>query len=560
MRSKMNDHFHTDRDALMARDARNQLPHVPPLKYHTIDEMLRTRLEQHSSEIWMIYKCDDGRTVTRTYARFHEDIRECMQFLKSVGMIRGDRICTVSHNHYDTVVHYYAAWSLGLAVVPVNLGEDDQRIAYILSDSLARIALVRSEYVARVRSLVEESSRVRIVEVNPAGKLLLLGDPDISPANLSAADDGEESDDALIIYTSGTTGHPKGVVLDQQNLLVDATAIAAWHGYGPEQRLMCVLPIHHVNGIVVTLIAPMIAGASVVLMERFHAHSFFAVAREYEVTIASVVPTLLQYLVHQESLSAISVGETLRHVICGAGPLTCELAMLFEERFNIPIIHGYGLSETTCYSSFLPLDDSRAEHLSWMHEHGFPSIGIPLPVNEMNIHNEEGVQQEPGVRGEIVIRGRNVMRYYYRNKDANAAAFSHGWFRSGDEGFYLLDGRGRRYFFITGRFKELIIRGGVNLSPLEIDEVLSSCEGVKSGISVGFENDWYGEEVGALVVRSNDTLTEEDVIDHCRKRLPFSKVPKVVLFTETLPVTSTGKYQRNSVKHLFRSWKTVHFR
>lgn len=560
MLSHSHEHFHSERDESLARNARLPVPSSSSLEFQTIEGLLRAQVALHGSEPWLTYKCDNGRTMARTYASFHVDVEACRRFLMSTGIRRGDRICTVAHNHYDTVVHYFSAWSMGVAVVPVNLGEDDRRIAYILADSRARLAFVRSEYVSRLKTIVEESSaQTLIVEVDSTGALALLNAPHFTDSAPHEDEIVDGADDALIIYTSGTTGHPKGVVLDQYNLLVDATAIASWHDYGPDQRVMCVLPIHHVNGIVVTLMAPMVAGASVLLMERFHAHSFFDVVREFKVTIASVVPTLLQYLVHQESLSADSVGDTLRHVICGAGPLTCELALNFETRFNTPIIHGYGLSETTCYSSFLPLDDSRDEHYAWMQHHGFPSIGVPLPVNEMQIHSEDGTPQEPGVRGEIVIRGRNVMRHYYRNKDANALAFNHGWFRSGDEGFYLPDDRGRQYFFITGRFKELIIRGGVNISPLEIDEILSSCEGVVSGISVGFENDWYGEEVGALVVRSTDTLTEDDVIRHCRIQLPYAKVPKIVLFAETLPVTSTGKYQRNSVRHLFNSWKSVHF-
>jgi long-chain acyl-CoA synthetase len=152
------------------------------------------------------------------------------------------------------------------------------------------------------------------------------------------------------------------------------------------------------------------------------------------------------------------------------------------------------------------------------------------------------------------------MKYYYKNPDANASTFAFGWFRSGDEGFFRTDPEGRRYFFITGRIKELIIRGGVNLAPLEIDEVINSCPGVKSGIAVGFDNDWYGEEVGALVMRADATLTEEQVLQHCRAALPFSKCPKVVVFSDSIPVTSTGKYQRNKVKHLFEEWKSLQFK
>jgi acyl-CoA synthetase (AMP-forming)/AMP-acid ligase II len=232
--------------------------------------------------------------------------------------------------------------------------------------------------------------------------------------------------------------------------------------------------------------------------------------------------------------------------------------------FGLRIVHGYGLSETTCYSCYIPVDLEQAKHKKWQNEFGFPSIGIEIEPNEMDIQNDKGESLPEGERGEIVIRGHNVMKYYDSNPDANAKTFEFGWFRSGDEGFYKTDEQGRKYFFITGRIKELIIRGGVNIAPLEIDEVIMSIPEVKSGISVGFDNDWYGEEVGALVLlKDNVSATEdlkEQIISMCRQKLPFYKTPKVIVFSDSIPVTSTGKYQRNKVKHLFEEFKTIQFK
>ena len=196
----------------------------------------------------------------------------------------------------------------------------------------------------------------------------------------------------------------------------------------------------------------------------------------------------------------------------------------------------------------------------WLSRYGFPSIGVPLPVNDMAIHDERGNELDEGARGEIVIRGHNVMRHYFQNDDANETTFANGWFRSGDEGFFQYDDQGRKFFFITGRLKELIIRGGVNISPFEIDEVLMNMPGVGAGLAVGFENDWYGEEVGAYVQpKDGIQMTQEDVITYCRKHLPFGKSPKIVLFGTDIPVTSTGKYQRNKCRELFAQWKAVQF-
>ena len=328
--------------------------------------------------------------------------------------------------------------------------------------------------------------------------------------------------------------------------------------------MMCVLPIHHVNGTIVTLVTPMYAGASVVLNQKFQSEHFFERIEKEKVNVVSVVPTLLAFLLEYYKLEAdaqFAKPDSLRHIICGAGPLTVELGQQFEDAFGIRIVHGYGLSETTCYSCYLPVSLGDKEHKHWMRDFGFPSIGCAIPQNEMMIADDQGHELPPSQKGEIAIRGFNVMKYYYNNDEANEKTFSFGWFRSGDEGFYEIGESGEKYFFITGRLKELIIRGGVNISPLEIDEIIARCPGVKTGIAVGFENNFYGEEVGAYVQKADGAdISAEDVISFCKERLPFSKAPKVVVFGNDIPVTSTGKYQRNKCKPLFAEWRTVQFR
>jgi long-chain acyl-CoA synthetase len=310
----------------------------------------------------------------------------------------------------------------------------------------------------------------------------------------------------------------------------------------------------------------MYAGARLVLNQKFHTDKFFQRLADENVQIVSVVPTLLQYLCHDFEGKSGKVQKLpdFRHIICGAGPLTCELASKFESMCSLKIVHGYGLSETTCYSCYIPIDLPDDEHKKWLNDFGFPSIGIEIEPNEMDIHNDRGESLDENQRGEIVIRGHNVMKYYDQNAEANDKTFEFGWFRSGDEGFYLKDVHGRKYFFITGRIKELIIRGGINIAPLEIDEVLMAIPEVKAGIAVGFDNDWYGEEVGALILL-NENVTPSDekklsIIKSCREKLPYYKTPKAVVFSDSIPVTSTGKYQRNKVKHLFSDFKTVQFK
>jgi long-chain acyl-CoA synthetase len=367
--------------------------------------------------------------------------------------------------------------------------------------------------------------------------------------------------EALVVYTSGTTGNPKGVVLTQKQMFADAHAISQWHRIDEHTVMMNVLPIHHVNGTIVTVVAPAFVGAQVVVNRRFRSGGFWAKAARHDVAIVSVVPTLLQFLLESNEEFDAENLPNLRHFICGAGPLSVELARDFQDRFGVKIMHGYGLSETVCYSCFLPIDLEWETHCEWTYDRGFPSIGCPVATNEMAIHDDQGRPMEDGKKGEIVIRGHNVMAGYYRNPEANATAFKFGWFRSGDEGFKLRGEDGLDYYFITGRIKELIIRGGVNLSPFEIDEVLNAMPEIRVGLSVGFDNRYYGEEVGAYVqVQAGANVTEQQVIEHCKEHLPWTKCPKVVIFGNDVPVTSTGKYQRGKLKHLFEAYKDRQFK
>lgn len=511
-----------------------------------------------NTDIFLIYRDKEGNKTQLSYRKFYDSVLDTARFFQSEDLQVGDKIATISHNHWHTVVQYFAAWFCGLVVVPVNLSEDDHRIEYIFKNAGVKMALVRNEYVSRIKEVVESSpelSGMKLVECRKntdsfSSKTGTLKEPEF-----------DSETDALIVFTSGTTGNPKGVVLSQRNLLEDARAISDWHNITSDTRMMCVLPIHHVNGTVVTLMTPFLVGGSVVLNEKFQIDQFFPVIEEEDVEIVSVVPTLLQYLTSFYEDKESPELKNFSHIICGAGPLTVNVAKNFEAKFGKRIIHGYGLSETTCYSCYLPLDISNEEHQKWMKDFGYPSIGVAIPANEMAIHDEQGNALEEGERGEIVIRGVNVMKGYFNNPEANEKAFTNGWFRSGDEGFYQNDEEGNAYYFITGRIKELIIRGGINFAPLEIDEVINKAPGVKAGIAVGFENDWYGEEVGAYIeLEEGAEENEEAILAYCKKHLPHAKTPKVIVFGNEIPVTSTGKYQRRKVAHLFSDWKEVQFR
>ena len=565
---------------------------IPPehrrVPFRNVRHLLSLHATATPDKVFLIHYDHDGNRAEYTYAQFNARVHQAAAFLyDDLGVRRGERVATIAYNHADTVTLYFACWLIGAAVAPQNVTEDDRRIAFILRNSEAVVCFVRDEYLERAEQIIyadedDDLGAPNIRQIitmggKPHPKYLHFnGEIQQRPDTFMSTDERPILDDeALLVYTSGTTGAPKGVVLTQYNLLIDALGISQWQAITGNQRMMCVLPIHHVNGIVVTLMTPLYVGASTVLNRVYSSHHFWErIARE-QVHVVSVVPTLLQFCLDfaaQQEVEGKSIwGDGVerpdlrhfRHIICGAGTLSMALARSFEERFAIPILHGYGLSETTCYSCHLPISLSWDEHRHWMLDYGYPSIGCPIEANEMAIFSADGsgLQLDGGERGEICVRGHNVMKGYFKRPDANTETFKFGWFRSGDEGFYEEDEHGRRFFFITGRIKELINRGGVKFSPFDIEEVLLEIPGVKVGLAVAFKNDYYGEEVGAYIVPEEGAAPDaETILRHCRARMTFEKSPKVVVFGTEIPVTTTGKYQRLRLQDLFAEWEHTQFK
>ncbi|MCU0514012.1 MAG: acyl--CoA ligase [Anaerolineae bacterium] len=588
--------------------AAHDLPGQPAGTYSVPFRNLRDVLALHAKtspeKTFLIAYDGAGERVELSYVEFVARVHQVANFLyDDLHLQRGDCVATIGYNDADMVLLYFACWIIGAVVAPQNTAEDDVRLAYILRHSRASVCFVMHDLLARAETIIHGGGGegetgapniLGIVQVGGAvraeyvhlGEMVrnrpttFLGDESGAKAGDIPLLAGNErtatlEDDALLVYTSGTTGAPKGVRLTQYNLLVDAQGIAGWHAITGNQRLMCVLPMHHVNGIVVTLITPLLVGGSTVLNRQFSVGHFWERVVREKVHIVSVVPTLLQYLLEHaqrlEQQGATIFGSGIhrrnlarfRHFICGAGTLSVQLARAFEDKFGFAIVHGYGLSETTCYSCFLPVTLSWEEHQHWMQAYGYPSIGCPIAPNDMAILATDGSGQAlaAGERGEIVVRGHNVMRDYFQRDDATAAAFAGGWFHTGDEGFFEVDAQGRRFFFITGRMKELINRGGVKFSPFEIEEVLLSYPGVRAALAIGFEHDHYGEEIGAYIVPQAETPPDSAaLLAYARQRLGFDKAPKVVVTGADIPVTATGKYQRLRLRALFADYRSTPFR
>ncbi len=520
----------------------------------SLGSLIAARGRDQHDQIFMRYFDDESNQQAHyTYKEFDALVARIAAWLvNDFGIQAGQAVAILAYNHSLAAATLFACWRIGAIAAPQNLHENDERIAYTLQDSSCAVLLALPDCAKRAKVIAALCN-------SPIPVATLHDSVDVKPLANPKTD--FRLSPALIVYTSGTTGNPKGVVLTQYNLLINALGTTHVHEIDSATTLMCVLPIHHVNGIVVTLVSTVLAGARVVLNRGFKVSAFWSRMAAEKVGIVSVVPTILQFLCEaDDDIRSLDL-EKFRHFICGAGTLAITLVERFEARFGFPVIHGYGLSETTAFACSMPLHMPGKARQYWLSGHGYPSIGVASPHCEVAIHDAEGVTQTAGSRGEIVVRGHYIMSGYHHRPDANAETFKHGWFRTGDEGFFKNADDGRAYFFITGRIKELINRGGVKYSPFEIEEVLLEIPGVKVGLAIAFDNDWYGEEVGAYVVRAvGSTVTGEEILKHCATKLPFAKRPKVVVFGDEIPVTVTGKYQRLKLKALFAEFQHIQFR
>ena len=486
---------------------------------------------------YLIFYDQAGEGHSWTYDRFAAQVYGLAAQLRSQGLADGGRVAIVSPNRPEVLIGYFACWVVGACACPINIEEPPARKRFILNNAGCQLALVEAGFMAELGQLQPETPS--LTDLIPLET--------ISHFDQAAGDWAAPAPDApaFLVYTSGTTGDPKGVELRHYNLVANAQATATWHQLQAGDGVMTVLPIHHVNGAAVTGLTPFLAGGRNILNHRFSPGSFWSRLAAERAVLASVVPTLLEFLLSADEDIAPYDLSALRYLICGAGPLLRETVLRFEDRFQVSICHGFGMSETTAYNTQMPMDLPPAARRTWYSDYDYPSIGCAIACNQVAILRPDGSRAKPLERGEIAISGPTVMAGYLNNPAANAKSFHGDWFLSGDEGFYALDEGGRPFFFISGRLKELIIRGGVNISPLDIDEVLKQMAGVAFALTLPFENVYYGEEIAAYIVPEAEAQLEEAaVLAFARQRLPFSHTPKVVLFGQTIPFTTTGKPKR----------------
>ena len=460
--------------------------------------------------------------------------RYARRFL-SLGLAPGDRVSFVCANDARLVAGYLGAFRARLVANPINNRLLPEEIAYIAEHAGSRCLVASDEHLR----VVEES--LARLPAKPA--LLVLGRDDASlPAAEPLDSTPQPADGALLIYTSGTTGKPKGVLLTQANVMAGIEYVSRGFEMRPGDRTFCVMPLFHTNGLMFSTLPFLHTGGTVVLKKRFSATQFWKQVAEARATTASVSPTILAMLLEHEAAAPEASEIALRYIKVASAPTPVELARRFEDRFGKGLLlETYGLTETTAINVWNPLHGPR--------KHG--SIGVPLAPQEARIVDDEGRELPRGSIGEIEIRGATVMKGYFRDPANTARAMRDGWLRTGDVARMDEDG----FIFIVGRSKEMILRGGENISPLEIEEVAVRHPAVREAAAVGVPDRIWGETVGLCVVKRSP-VSETELVEHCKAHLSPFKVPQRVVFVEELPRNAVGKVTRNALRSTFPSRDT----
>ena len=470
-----------------------------------------------------------GAGHSLTFGGLLDSCRRVAASIEREGITRGSVVSLVMPNGLATLRILLGAMAGGYCVNPVNLLSQPAQMRYVLDHSDCTLVFASPEWAPKVRELVAGFERtVGVVEVDPDVPWL----PGESAAD--AAIPLAKVDPytlALIMYTSGTTGTPKGVMLTHASLVANAKAISAEHGLGPDDRVAAVLPLYHINAFAVTMLAPLAHGGSLAMPPKFSSAGFWDIVTRFRCTWINVVPTIVSYLLESPVPPRETIGR-VRFCRSASAPLPPQHLRAFEDKFGIGVIETMGLTETVAPAFSNPLEPGKRR---------IGSVGLPSGC-EARVVDAQGGEVPDGVAGEIVIRGPQVTSGYYKNPAASAAAFfPGGWFRSGDIGVRDPEG----YFFITGRIKELIIKGGENIAPREIDEVLLRHPAVLDAAAVGIADRHYGQEIMACVMlRSGRDCTADELIDFCREHLGRFKTPKRILFVDELPRGPSGKVQR----------------
>ncbi len=455
--------------------------------------------------------------------------------LTEKGVLPGDRVLAVMPNTPDLTATFQAVWTVGGVMVPVNPQWSVPELTYALSNSGASVVVTYPQFAPRIREAVD------VIRSSP--RLLCFGEtsargfeniiPDVAGASpLSTPVDREEHDIAILLYTSGTTARPKGVMVTHGNIPAAMEAVHRVNPSLPRRSILHVLPMNHIFGVLMVQLSNR-WGFPSVLMRQFEPVSIFKAIQQYQIGYVLMVPTMLMYLLHHPERPKYDFSSLYR-IITGGASLPEPLRLSFQQAFRCRVDQGYGMSEAGFISCY-------GDHETYR----MGSAGWPCPGFEIRIVDDQGRTLPPPTVGEICVKGASLTPGYWNDPQTSSEAFRDQWFHTGDVGYLDNDG----YLYITDRKKDLIIKGGENISPREIEEVIYLHPSIAETAVVGIPDDEFGEVICAVVqLRPGATATENEIREHAARYIGKFKIPSRVVFQATLPRTSTGKVNKQVLR------------
>jgi long-chain acyl-CoA synthetase len=484
-----------------------------------------TESAQHDAD-HVALKLDDMEV---SYGQLDEGSARLAAFLADHGVGPGDRVGIMLPNVPYFGVCYYGVLRAGGVVVPMNVLLKRREVAFYLSDSGAKLLFAWEGFADDAKAGADEAGAECVV-VKPGEFEELLAS--VEPRREVV--DRDPDDTAVILYTSGTTGTPKGAELTHQNLTRNCEITRDMFGIGDEVVTLGALPLFHSFGQTCAMNATLAAGGTLTLIPRFDPGKALEIIQRDKVNLFQGVPTMYSAILHHEGHDGFDTS-TLELCVSGGSAMPVELMRGFEEAFGCKILEGYGLSESSPVASFNQPDRERKPG----------SIGIPIEGVEMKVVDDDGKEVPQGEVGEILIRGHNVMKGYWNKPDETGDTLRDGWLHTGDIAKVDEDG----YFFIVDRKKELIIRGGYNVYPREIEEVLYEHPAVREAAVIGVKDDNLGEEVGAAVaLKDGEDASAQELRDFVKEQVAAYKYPRRVWFVDELPKGPTGKILKREIE------------
>ena len=500
------------------------------LEHSTITELVDQFANETPNKNYLI---DADLDLYVTYSQLQKDISNLGAYFEENNIKANDKVGFMLDNGYASTLLFIGAMYHGVVIVPLNVLAGSKQINYTIDHSECKLIFSSDFYISKFKTILE-SSNARVVQYSGIESLTFAKQTSV---HLTPT---QPNSPAVLIYTSGTTGVPKGALLSHKNVLSGGRNTALAHEVVSTDISFCVLPLYHINAEMVSIASALVSNSCVVTVGKFSVSNFWQIIEKYQCTWFSVVPTIINYLLNDDfDVKTLNL-KNLRFGRSASAPLSPEVHKKFEKTFNVKIIETMGLTETA--AQILSNPPSGGKHGSAGKAYG----------NEVRIIDDQGNYLSAGTTGELVIKGDNVLLEYFKNEEATTGAFSEdGYFLTGDLG--VEDDEG--FFFITGRKKELIIKGGENISPREIDDTLYKHNAVLEACTFGIEDDNYGEEISACVYLKDDLVANEaELLDLCKADLGEYKTPRQIIFVdEPLPKGPSGKIQRLKIASQYRS-------